>query len=294
VLPGPGAAAGEAAATTRAANESPIAAQIVAELNRLFAGESAHGADVRARAPSAAERVLVALGESQTSPVRTLVAGATAEGQMASARRLEASLLRSLEPALQAAAWRVVTPAKTAVTGPREDGLPKAELPGPAAAAILDGPSPWFNPGLATGASAGSAAEATSARSASSNVPTADAQNVVPQIVKAIRLQWKQGVSEARIRLAPEHLGEVQVSLRVQAGAVTAVIRAENPTVQGWIEVRQQELKSALSEQGLRLQRFEVVVDPEGRRQWRDAEQEGQQRRSRRNGPANTEFVVEP
>jgi len=54
----------------------------------------------------------------------------------------------------------------------------------------------------------------------------------VPQVVKAIRLQWKQGLGEARIRLEPEHLGEVRVSLRVQAGAVTAVVTAENPTVQ--------------------------------------------------------------
>jgi flagellar hook-length control protein FliK len=120
-----------------------------------------------------------------------------------------------------------------------------------------------------------------------------DDHAVVPQIVKAIRLQWRQGLGEAKIRLEPEHLGEVQVSLRVQAGVVTAVVKAENPTVQGWIENRQQELRNALDEQGLRLQRFEVVVDPESRRQPRETPEGNPLRRLRRSDVTEPEFEIE-
>jgi hypothetical protein len=90
--------------------------------------------------------------------------------------------------------------------------------------------------------------------------------DVLPQIVKAVRLQWRQGVGEARLRLEPEHLGEINVALRVQDGVVTAVVRAEQPAVQAWIEARQQELRSAMTEQGLTLERFDVSVSPDGRR----------------------------
>jgi flagellar hook-length control protein FliK len=89
---------------------------------------------------------------------------------------------------------------------------------------------------------------------------------IVPQIVKAMRLQWRDGAGEAHIRLEPEHLGEVSVSLRVRNGTVTATLHAENPTVQIWIDARQQELRTALLHHGLRLDQFEVAVEPDGRR----------------------------
>ena len=94
----------------------------------------------------------------------------------------------------------------------------------------------------------------------------ADEHGIVPQVVKAIHLQWRQGLGEARLRLDPAHLGEVQVTLRVQDGAVSALLRAETPAAQAWIDARQQELRSALEHQGLRLEHFEVIVDPDGRR----------------------------
>jgi hypothetical protein len=99
------------------------------------------------------------------------------------------------------------------------------------------------------------------------SVPESPAgQDVVPQIIKGIRMQWRQGGGEARVRLDPAHLGEVSVMLKVQNGVVVALVRAENAIVQGWIDSRQQELRAALGEQGLRLEEFEVAVDPDGRK----------------------------
>ncbi len=87
------------------------------------------------------------------------------------------------------------------------------------------------------------------------------------QILRSIQVQVRDGVSEARLRLNPEHLGEVTVRVRVESGGVTAILHAESPQVSGWIAAHQDELRSALGEQGLHLDRFTVTTDPEERRQ---------------------------
>ena len=119
-----------------------------------------------------------------------------------------------------------------------------------------------FVAGLETAGSGGSVAAASEASAYAGAVP----EDVLPQIVKAVRLQWRQGIGEARLRLEPERLGEIHVALRVQDGVVSAALRAEHPAVQAWIEARQQDLRNALSQQGLILDQFEVAVSPDGRR----------------------------
>jgi len=86
-------------------------------------------------------------------------------------------------------------------------------------------------------------------------------------VIRAIQLQWRQGVGEARVQLQPEHLGHVTVSLRVDHGTVTALVRAESPLAQERIQAHQHELRSALEAQGLRLGTIVVAVDPDQRRQ---------------------------
>ncbi len=114
-------------------------------------------------------------------------------------------------------------------------------------------------------------------------VPTASAETadvVLDQVVKSLRLQWKNGLGEARILLRPEHLGPVNISLKVDGGAVTAVVRAESAQVQEWIVSHQQTLRQQLEAAGLTLD--ELVVTPDGeRRRQGDAESQGQ----RPNGP---------
>jgi flagellar hook-length control protein FliK len=86
------------------------------------------------------------------------------------------------------------------------------------------------------------------------------------QIVRAVRLQWRDGVGEARLTLQPEHLGQVVISLRVEQGAVSAVLRAENAAAADWIRLHQTDLKASLAQQGLGLDSLEVTVDPDDRR----------------------------
>jgi hypothetical protein len=86
------------------------------------------------------------------------------------------------------------------------------------------------------------------------------------QVVRAVQLQWRQGVGEARLRLQPEHLGEVAITLRVEHGHVSATVRADSPVAAEWIRLHHADLQSSLASQGLDLESLDVLVDPESRR----------------------------
>lgn len=102
-------------------------------------------------------------------------------------------------------------------------------------------------------------------------------QDVAMQIVQSLRLQFRDGIGEAVLKLKPEHLGSVAISLRVENGGLKANVQADLPAVRQWLESQQDTLRSALAEHGLRLDRFEV--EPDGQRQ---ASPENPQERSPR------------
>jgi hypothetical protein len=101
------------------------------------------------------------------------------------------------------------------------------------------------------------------------------------QLVKGIRLAWKDGTGEARLRLNPEDLGEVLVSIKVTRGEVSATLQSETAGVRAWLEQHAHVLKSALAQQGLHLDDF-VVTDERGSRQPRGDGRDEQKRRSDR------------
>jgi flagellar hook-length control protein FliK len=124
------------------------------------------------------------------------------------------------------------------------------------------------------------------AEGAPGSIPERD---VMAQLVQSMRLQFRDGIGEAVLKLRPEHLGSVQISLRIENGAIKATVQAELPAVRLWLESQQETLKNSLADQGLRLERF--VVEPDGERQaaQHDAERQRQQRRRqhRREGSAD-------
>ncbi len=112
--------------------------------------------------------------------------------------------------------------------------------------------------------------------------PPTVADQVVEQIVASLKMQWKDGVGEAKLHLRPDALGAVTVTLRVEHGAVTAVVRAESAQVQEWVLQHQQSLRQQMEAAGLRLE--ELVVSPDDQRepkQDEDASPESQRRRPR-------------
>jgi len=100
---------------------------------------------------------------------------------------------------------------------------------------------------------------------------------VLPQIVQSIRLQTAQGSSEARVQLKPEHLGALNITLKVDQGQVTATIQASVAAVRQWIESHESSLRQALSEQGLELTR--LVVRPDDEQGNEEGREQGETRR---------------
>ena len=132
---------------------------------------------------------------------------------------------------------------------------------------------------------------------ASSPVPTATAasvpatplspaagEQVLQQLVSSIKMQWKDGIGEAKLHLRPDALGAVSVSLRVESGAVTAVVRAESAQVQEWVLQHQQTLRQQMEAAGLRLD--ELVVSPDDQRQQSRQESSPEPRQRRPRGGA--------
>jgi hypothetical protein len=96
-------------------------------------------------------------------------------------------------------------------------------------------------------------------------LPEAVRDQVLHQLVSSLKMQWKDGIGEAKLHLRPDALGAVSVSLRVEGGAVTAVVRADSPQVQEWVVQHQQTLRQQMEAAGLRLD--DLVVTPDDERQ---------------------------
>jgi len=115
---------------------------------------------------------------------------------------------------------------------------------------------------------------------------------VLPQIVQSIRLHAVQGTTEARVQLRPEHLGALNITLKVEQNQVTATIQADVAAVRAWIESHESSLRQALSEQGLHLAK--LVVHPDDQQASKD-EHDGERprRQSRRRSWRDEEATFE-
>ena len=77
--------------------------------------------------------------------------------------------------------------------------------------------------------------------------------------VRQLRLSAASGVSEARILLVPEHLGEVAVRITLQNGQLTAQFVTENSAAKELIENQLVMLRGVLQSQGIQVERLEVT-----------------------------------
>jgi len=105
---------------------------------------------------------------------------------------------------------------------------------------------------------------------------------VAAQLVRAIRIQVRDGIGEAKLTLRPDHLGEVSVQLRVDKDRVSATLIVERADVRTQIEGQRAALRSGLEAQGLHLDELIVREDGERRRgggQEERREESGRRRR---------------
>lgn len=82
---------------------------------------------------------------------------------------------------------------------------------------------------------------------------------VAGMAVRHIRLTAGEGVSEARILLVPEHLGEVAVRITLQNGQLTAQFVTENAAARELIEHQFAQLRIMLQNQGIQVDRLEAT-----------------------------------
>jgi flagellar hook-length control protein FliK len=87
----------------------------------------------------------------------------------------------------------------------------------------------------------------------------AETTSAVSQIVQSMRVQALAGGGEAHIALDPGYLGGVTVTVRVDHDGVTASVAADTPAVREALRSQESTLRQTLSDQGLRLDRFEVT-----------------------------------
>jgi flagellar hook-length control protein FliK len=115
---------------------------------------------------------------------------------------------------------------------------------------------------------------------AAADTPAADTAD---RLVQSMRVQFQRGGGDAIVHLRPEHLGPVTVTLRVEDGAVTARIHADNPVVAEWLQANEQTLREGLRSNGLHLDRLHVerdgqAPDQRGRREALDQRQSQRRR----------------
>jgi flagellar hook-length control protein FliK len=141
----------------------------------------------------------------------------------------------------------VTSPKATVEMQPREDGAAKS---------MLTHAQQQIN---ATRSTTGRSESATERLQQSlTSLPPETAKSVMDQVVKGAALQVRGDTSEMHIRLIPESLGEVTVSVRMEGGQMQAQIDVSHPSVKAALESNISQLREALNSHGIDVQRLDV------------------------------------
>ena len=112
-----------------------------------------------------------------------------------------------------------------------------------------------------------------------SNVSTTD---IINQIVNKMKVDVRGNLTEVRIVLTPEHLGDVSMKVAVQNGIVTAKFVAENQRVKEIIESNFEVLKESLQKQGIEISSLSVSVGQDQNEAMMKQFEQSKQKSSRR------------
>lgn len=93
---------------------------------------------------------------------------------------------------------------------------------------------------------------------------TVNAEDVVRQLVDAIKVNVNGSFSEMELQLQPENLGKLNLVISSRDGIITAQLMAENEDVKSAIENQIVMLKDNFDQQGLKVDAVEVTVQTHG------------------------------
>jgi len=83
---------------------------------------------------------------------------------------------------------------------------------------------------------------------------------IADQVIRTVKLQMTDGASEMRLTLKPPSLGEVQLNVRVEDTKMNAQIDVSQQVVKSAIEAHLPQLRQTLQEQGIDVQRIDVLL----------------------------------
>lgn len=117
----------------------------------------------------------------------------------------------------------------------------------------------------------GSLNAATRVAAAQKNLPTYVMRQVSDQIAQMAR----NNQTQLRLALKPPELGELTIKLSLREGVLKATLLADSSSAKQTLEAGLNELKQQLAQQGLKLERMEVVVSPDAERREANSGEQG-------------------
>jgi len=121
---------------------------------------------------------------------------------------------------------------------------------------------------------------------AGDDVPRVDPARFVGRVAKAIHTAHERG-STLQLRLSPPELGSLRLELTVQDGVMTAALETETPGARRILLDHLPALRDRLSEQNIRVERFDVDVRRDSQEGHADS-QASQQQQQQNQSPNHT------
>jgi flagellar hook-length control protein FliK len=88
-------------------------------------------------------------------------------------------------------------------------------------------------------------------------------QSVIDQTVRSVLLSVRDGSSELRVRLKPEHLGELHLRVVVKDNVLHLDVSTQSTVVKSVLESNLGQLRQSLDNSGLDTGKLSVTVDPD-------------------------------
>jgi len=115
-------------------------------------------------------------------------------------------------------------------------------------------------------------------------------------IVQKFNIRAVDGISEAKLKLFPEQLGQVDVRISMQNGVLTAMFQTDSAKAKDMLENQMAQLRASLTAQGLNVEKLEVTQSPasmELTHQHGGQGQQGKQASDNRGGFGDDENVTD-
>ncbi|TCT16425.1 flagellar hook-length control protein FliK [Natranaerovirga pectinivora] len=112
-----------------------------------------------------------------------------------------------------------------------------------------------------------------------------DYEQIIKQIAEQIKVQIKPEITKMEFQLNPEHLGKINFSLISNQGSISARFVAQNQFVKEAIESQVVHLKESLDQQGIKVDKIEVVLsnEPFNQDKEKDSTQDNQKGSTKKN-----------